>query len=233
MNKPLGRKAYGHIPHLPNSRMGPGDHHVSPGQAKICTQKARKGDIIYIQEKLDGSCVSVAKINNEIVPLNRSGYPAISSTYEHHKLFAQWVFEHQDRFFLILKEKERICGEWLALAHGTKYNLKHEPFVVFDGFTAENSRMNYNQLMELQAKYGFVVPNLLHVGSEGLPVEQAYKLLNPEVHGAIDPIEGVVYRVEHKGEIDFLCKWVRPDKKDGCYLPKQTGKNPIWLWRPQ
>jgi len=29
---------------------------------------------------------------------------------------------------------------------------------------------------------------------------------------AIDPIEGLVYRVERKGKVDFLAKWVRPDK---------------------
>ena len=26
IHKPLGRKAYGSIPHLPGSRLGPGDH---------------------------------------------------------------------------------------------------------------------------------------------------------------------------------------------------------------
>lgn len=33
--KPLGHKAYGSIPHLPTSRLGPGDHHVTEGQARI------------------------------------------------------------------------------------------------------------------------------------------------------------------------------------------------------
>jgi hypothetical protein len=42
--------------------------------------------------------------------------------------------------------------------------------------------------------------------------------------GAIDKVEGVVYRVERKGKVDFLCKYVRPDKKDGCYLESETGK---------
>lgn len=39
--KPLGQKAYGSIPHLPGSRLGPGDHHCHEGQAKIATEKAR------------------------------------------------------------------------------------------------------------------------------------------------------------------------------------------------
>jgi len=57
-NKPLGRKSYGSIPHLPGSRLGPGDYHAHEGQARIATEKARdKHDKIYVQEKLDGSNV--------------------------------------------------------------------------------------------------------------------------------------------------------------------------------
>ena len=35
---------------------------------------------------------------------------------------------------------------------------------------------------------------------------------------AVDPAEGVVYRVESRGVVDFLAKWVQPEKVDGCYL---------------
>ena len=38
--KPIG-KAYGHIPHLPTSRMGPADKHCHEGQSRICTEKVR------------------------------------------------------------------------------------------------------------------------------------------------------------------------------------------------
>ena len=49
-NKPLGRKNYGSIPHLPNSRMGPADKHCEEGQAKIATEQARdKNDEIFVQ----------------------------------------------------------------------------------------------------------------------------------------------------------------------------------------
>lgn len=37
MQKPLGIKAYGSIPHLPGSRLGAGDHHLAIGQALIAT----------------------------------------------------------------------------------------------------------------------------------------------------------------------------------------------------
>ena len=78
--KPLSRKAYGHIGHLPGSRLGEGDHHVHEGQARICTLKARdKHDRIIVQEKVDGSCCAVAKIDGAIVPLIRAGYRAEQS----------------------------------------------------------------------------------------------------------------------------------------------------------
>ncbi len=49
-------------------------------------------------------------------------------------------------------------------------------------------------------------------------------------HGALDPVEGVVWRVEHRGKVDFLAKFVRPDKVDGLYLEK--GAPIVWNWRP-
>jgi len=49
-------------------------------------------------------------------------------------------------------------------------------------------------------------------------------------HGALDPVEGAVWRVERKGVIDFLVKYVRPDKIDGDFLPEISGKEPVWNW---
>ena len=134
--KPLGQKAYGSIPHLPGSRLGEGDHHVSEGQAIIATKKTRdKNDLVIVQEKLDGSNCSVAKVNGQVSALGRSGYLAETSPYPQHQLFAKWVRSEEPRFAKLLNEGERVCGEWLAQAHGTKYNLQHEPFVPFDIMT--------------------------------------------------------------------------------------------------
>ena len=92
IDKPLGGKAYGHIPHLPGSRRGPGDHGLSERQASIATTKARdRHDKVFVEEKLDGSCVAIAKIEGQIVPLIRSGYKALSSKYLQHKAFAAWA----------------------------------------------------------------------------------------------------------------------------------------------
>lgn len=231
-HKPTGAKAYGSIPHLPGSRLGPGDHRVSPGQARIaCEQTRDRHDEVIVEEKLDGSCVAVARVRGELVALQRRGYPARTSPYEQHHLFADWVDEQQNRFDF-LEEGERLVGEWLAQAHGTLYDLTDtDPFVAFDLFAASNVRLPIDAFME-RVRDRFVTPPLL---SRGRPVsiEEALRLLGP--HGrwrATTPVEGVVWRIERKGKVDFLAKYVRPDKVDGCYLPEISGRPPVWNWRP-
>jgi len=229
--KPLGIKAYGSIPHLPSSRLGPGDHHVSPGQARICCEKVRdRHDLIVVQEKLDGSCTAVAKINGAILPLGRAGYLAYTSRYEQHRLFAEWVWTHVERFDVLLQEGERLIGEWLAQAHGTRYHLTHEPWVPFDLMVGQ-ARVTLDELTERVTRYGFTPPHLVHAGGP-ISVDAAMEQVEPSWHGAIDPVEGVVWRVERKGQVDFLAKYVRPDKIDGVYLPEQSGKDAIWHWGP-
>lgn len=211
--------------------MGPSDHKVPDGYERICCLKVRdKHDRVYCQEKLDGSCVAVAKVNGEIIPLGRAGWRADSSPYLQHRLFHAWVLKHWERFHDLLMEGERVVGEWLAQAHGTRYDLWHEPFVAFDLMAAE-TRL---PVMELEARINgrFVTPFPLNTGSP-IPVGDAIELAQSENHhGAIDQIEGVVYRVERHGKVDFLAKFVRPEKVDGIYLPEVSGGEPVWNWQP-
>ncbi len=228
--KPLGGKAYGSIPHLLSSRLGSGDHHCHEGQDRILTEKARdKHDRVIVREKLDGSCVAVAKIDGVITPLVRAGYPAQSSPFEQHHLFADWTYEWQHSFDICLGEGERFCGEWLALAHGTRYNLPGAPFVPFDLIDANNKRVAQVEFSK-RVPHGLKMPRLIHYGGP-ISVEEVKAKLEPSGHGALDPVEGAVWRVERRGEFDFMAKWVRPEKKDGCYFKEATGRD-IWNWRP-
>lgn len=215
--KPLGRKSYGSIPHMPGSRLGPGDHKCTEGQKRIATERKRdKHDVIIVQEKLDGSNVGVAKINNEIVPITRAGYKALDSPYEMHHKFHEWVIHHKERFEDVLEDGERICGEWLYQAHGTVYHFTHEPFVAFD-IIREEKRLNYAEFSYRVIPY-FIRPALVSAG-DPVSVEDALaKLGQFGDHGAQESIEGAVWRVERKGIVDFLVKYVRPDKVDGKYL---------------
>jgi hypothetical protein len=230
--KPLGCKSYGSILHLPNSRLGPSDRCITEGQARIATKRRRdKHDRIIVQEKLDGSCVSVAKVNGRIVALGRAGYLAESSPFEQHHMFAEWVNMNEEAFWFLLNEGERVVGEWIAQAHGTVYRLQSwcaDPFFAFDLMTGKE-RLPFDEFRS-RVKGFFQTPTLL---SDGPPISVAAAM---ERHESLkipcDQTEGVVYRVERKGKVDFLCKWVRPSKVDGKLLPKVSGLPPVWNWHP-
>lgn len=232
-NKPLGHKAYGSIPHLPGSRMGPGDHHCHAGQQTICWTKVRdRHDRIIVTEKLDGSNVSIARIGDEIVALGRAGYLAQTSKYEQHQLFAMWVRQREDRFREALEPGQRLVGEWLAQAHGTRYALAHEPFVAFDLMTGQ-SRFPWDMLTDV-CTGAYITPAAVLSDGPAFSLEQMLPLLTVSRHGAIDPVEGAVWRVESRGKFDFIAKWVRPDKRDGVLLPEISGTGEtVWNWRPE
>lgn len=225
--KPLGKKAYGSIPHLPGSRLGPGDHHVTIGQARIATEKVRdKHDLVIVQEKLDGSNVSVAKLNGEIIALTRSGYLAETSQYKQHQYFDVWVKKHEKRFNALLNEGERICGEWLVLAHGTKYNLPHEPFVAFD-IMLNNERLIVHEFYTRAKAHDFITPRIIHTGSS-FAVSGMIEEIKTSGHGAIDEVEGAIWRIERKGKVDFLCKYVHHHKQDGKYFAEFNNGIDTW-----
>lgn len=231
-SKPLGQKSYGTIAHLPGSRQGPKDIGLNDGQTRICTVKARDAhDRIIVQEKLDGSNVAAANIDGEIVPLIRAGYPAVSSHYEQHRIFHVWAMERLESFDF-LRPGERVCGEWLAQAHGTRYDLRHDPFVAFDIMRNGHERACWSEMKE-RIGARFPLPAVLHEGGP-CSIERALAELGEHGHhGALDPVEGAVWRVERKGTVDFLAKYVRHGKVDGKYLPELRGsEGPIWHWRP-
>lgn len=230
--KPLGHKAYGHIPHFSGSRTTPADKHCEAGHQRIATQKLRdRHDLVIVQEKTDGSNCSVAKVNGEILALTRSGYLAGTSQYKQHHYFAEWVDKKHYFYDKMLNEGERIIGEWLLQAHGTRYNLTHEPFVAFDIMTGHD-RMTYHDFLLRVLPFGLTIPRLIHIG-QAFKLESAKEAIKVSGHGAIDPVEGFVYRVERLRKVDFLCKWVRPDKVDGIYLPEISGGNPVWNYPPE
>jgi hypothetical protein len=226
---PLGRKVYDRIPHLPGSRTGKSDRRCPPELARRCLVQAKPGEEVLIQEKLDGSCVAIARINGELVALGRQGRRADQSPTGGRRRFARWVAERTFE----LDEGDVIVGEWLALAHGTRYRLAHEPFVAFDLFVG-GERVKYDELVR---RVKLPTPALLHRGG-ALPVKAALELLGEHGrHGALDPAEGLVYRVEALSPTGqrnrarahvSLAKFVRPGKVDGSYLPENSGKPPVW-----
>lgn len=216
--KPLGMKAYGSIPHLIGSRMGPGDHHAHAGQVAICTESVRdRHDRVIVTEKLDGSCVAVARHAGALLALNRAGYLAASSPYRQHHVFAAWVEKNAARFSG-LSDGMRICGEWILVAHGTRYSRSADVFVPFDVVDGK-ARLPHDAAREVFAAADLRGAHVIHDGGP-LSIDAALAALGDfGHHGAIEAVEGAVWRVERKGQLDFMAKYVRPEKIDGLYLP--------------
>ncbi|MGY3582295.1 hypothetical protein ACVIGB_000780 [Bradyrhizobium sp. USDA 4341] len=236
--KPLNAKAYGSIGHLPRSRIGTGDWHVNEGMARILCEKPRKGDRIVVREKLDGACMSVANVAGVIHALGRAGYPALSAPHEHLRLFDDYVRRRHEGFTALLEPGERIVGEWLTVAHGTVYDPYHPgfaPFIAFDIFRGTD-RVCTDEFSQRCAAAEILTAKTIHDAEEALSIEDALGLLGPlGHHGATEPVEGAVWRVEREGKVEFLAKYVRPDKIDGKYLPGTDGNvtdgKSICLWR--
>jgi ATP-dependent RNA circularization protein (DNA/RNA ligase family) len=223
--KPTGFKNYGSIPHLSNSKLGEGDYRITIGQEKILTEKKRdKHDTIIVTEKYDGSNVGIAKVNGQIVAITRSGYEAYSSPYKQHHLFASWVYGNVNGFKELIGEGERMAGEWMAQAHGLMYNIDGCPFVLFDYFTSDNKRVTHDELLSKISDPWVAIKaaRVIHKG-DAIPTGELLKSLNkgtPEIKSIGDP-EGMVYRVERHGKVDFLAKWVRSDFPTGKYIIDQ------------
>ena len=218
--KPLGIKAYGSIPHLPGSRRGPADKGLSEEQASILTETSRPGDRVIVTEKLDGSNTAVAKIGGQIIPMVRAGYRAASSKYKQHHLFEDWAMRRQSLFLDLLEEGERACGEWLAQAHGTRYDLRERsPWVVFD-LMKTHERAPWNVLRDRITRAGLTMAPALHTG-DAIAVPLAMEKLGAGHYNALDPPEGVVYRVENAGTVDFLGKYVRPRVRARPIFPRK------------
>jgi hypothetical protein len=225
-------KAYGSIPHLPGSRTGPADRHVPLGLARRMTERtASKHERVVVQEKLDGSCVAALRVGGAVVALGRDGSLAAGSAFLGRRVFAAWVAQEAGRFLDVLADGERLVGEWLAVAHGTRYALPHEPFVAFDLMRGAE-RLTYASLQARVARAGFVTPHTLSVGG-AVSVSEALEKLGQGGHGAQDEVEGLVWRLESQGQVKALAKFVRAGKQDGALLPEHTGQGLVWNWKPE
>ncbi|MGH1543310.1 MAG: RNA ligase family protein [Arenicella sp.] len=229
----LATKAYYSIPHLPGSRTGEADRTIDNSKANMLTQKSvTHDDVVTIQEKLDGSCVCAYRRGDDILALGRDGDLASESPNESRQLWSDWVDVHQARFLALLNDGERVCGEWLAMAHGTRYELQHEPFVAFDLFDNDNKAISCAELKSRCEVQSFTNPHIIYTGGP-CQIDDALRLLDKGYHGSLDLPEGLVWRLERNGRLLFKAKYVRKDKIDGSFLTEITGEKELWNWFPK
>jgi hypothetical protein len=233
---PRPRRLYGSIPHLPGSRAA-ADRTLSPSLARRCidASAARAGEEVIVQEKLDGSCVAVVRnAEGRLEARGREGRLCAESRNEGRRMFAAWVAANEERFAGLVGEDEVLVGEWLALVHGTRYELAHDLFVPFDLVRGpERVRAPVDELTARLARTGLPLPAVVHRGAP-IAIDAACTLLGERGrHGAIDPAEGLVYRVERAGAVVLIAKWVRPDKVDGSYLPENSGREALYHRGPR
>lgn len=219
MREKIIDRNYGSIPHLSISKLTQqADKKISEGQERILTKKARDWkDLIIVTEKLDGSNVGVVRKGGSITAITRKGYPASSSPFNQHHHFNTWVSKRYN-LFSWLPEGFRVCGEWMALSHGTKYDITgNHPFVAFDIIGDNNKRFNYLSFTQLCVYYRIPQIPLIHIG-QPISIKNALNIMGNGIYGKPEKPEGVVYRCEREGKVDFLAKYVRADKEDGKYL---------------
>lgn len=225
-------KNYGRIPHLSSSYMTDGDHRITMGQEEMLTKKRKsKSAQVIVLEKYDGCNGGILKTGNRIVALTRSGNEARFSPHAHLKLFWAWTRCFEKELSDLLLEEERLVVEWLALAHGTKYEINHfHPAVAIDLFFSNGERARFSELQNRLKDSSFFAARVLH---EGDPIEPA-KLRNKlnektKEFQSIEEPEGLIYRYEEKERVFFLAKWVRENYEPAKYWKDENGKN-VEVW---
>ncbi len=203
-------KGYGSIPHLSTSKLNEkADKKICLQQEEILTtEKIKKGEEIIVLEKVDGTNISIMKINNDLYGVVKSGYDVRTSNFEHIRKFQNFLDKNKQKYMKILKNGEKISGEWMIKTHSVLYNLPHEPFIAFDFQSLNKERFSYDELKEICDKYEIISTGLVHRG-DSISAALAMDKLGNGFHGAINPPEGIVYRLERKGKVIFMAKHVR------------------------
>lgn len=205
-------RSYGSIFHLPGSKMVDKRDKMANDEVIYYFTKRRKKptDLVIITEKVDGMNCSVLKRNDLLYPLVRKGYDVRTNRNEWIRNFARFVEDNYTRFMDLLKEDERLCGEWMLKTHTLDYNLKTEPFIVFDliqGTGDDSKRERYLNFLNRVTLRGFVPAGLIHIG-EAMSQKTAYRLCGNGYHGVVGKPEGVVYRYEDENGYVCSAKYV-------------------------
>jgi hypothetical protein len=144
------------------------------------------------------------------------------------------VERRADRFRASLAEGQRLAGEWLLQAHGTRYAIS-DPDALLVGFAVIDGeqRLAHDEARSIMSRCGLPGAAVISDGPS-VPVEDTLSAIGGHgFHGALDPVEGAVWVCERDGKFDFMAKHVIHGKADGCFLPVVTGGEDVWNFRPE
>lgn len=205
-------KNFGHIQHLPGSKMIDDQDKLLSAEAcvKFIECKRKPTDNVIITEKIDGMNAGVVKKNGVLYPINRKGYDVRSmknGLEELGQTWAKWVDEHYNVLDLILEEGERLVFENAIMTHTLRYKFTGDPVFLLAKYTVDNKKVSHAELMDIASKYNLRMPPVL---CKGIAVDPriVIKQYPKGLVGSKDGIEGVVYNYEVNGVHESCAKFV-------------------------
>lgn len=197
-------RSFGHISHLPGSKMKDDDDTLlGTNEIEILIKRRRNPlDRVIVTEKIDGMNACVLRDGDCLWPLSRKGYDVRSNPNPWIRIFADYVEDNYNRFMRLLDDGERACGEWMIKTHTVRYDLKTEPFILFD-LIKTDKRPVYSDFHYRIHQQNFTSTGLVHIG-ESIEPAVALAMLKDGYHGAMDCPEGIVYKYE-SWDNGFVC----------------------------
>lgn len=222
---------FGNISHLPGSRLkDSGDTVIDEKLIKYFTEgvQFRKRDKVFVTEKVDGANIGVYKSGGKLYPIMRKGFDVRGSSRGFLREFGDFVSDNAERFDKLLKDGERVCGEWMIKTHSLFYDMDHEPFIVFDIIKGID-RPTYDEVVTRALDCGFKTTGLVNKGEAS--VEHALELMGKGFHGVCGgKPEGLVYRYERDGRYCMAAKYVSNSTVDGEYMDDENAWNKWKNW---
>lgn len=168
---------------------------------------------LTLQEKIDGSNVSV-HFEAEWQPViqKRSGLIG-SGEKQHYDVFRSWVYERLELLWEMLGTTHVLFGEWLWTQHAVRYQRLPGFFVAFDLLEkASGCFLSHSRLLR---RLDSRIPSVPLLASLPWPLPKGQKLdalvkswVKPSQYGD-ETAEGVYIRVEDDSHVRFRIKYRR------------------------
>ncbi len=229
LERPLGRKAYFKIAHLPGSRTGSSDRTAPRELAERCLVAAppRRGRCSCRRSSTAPASRS-ARLDGAVLALGREGTLAAHSQNPGRQMFAAWVEQRAATFTIY---SATASGSWANGSRSLMFDSLRAPPRSLRRLRRLSRRAAVDVRRDRRATArGLPRPSLLHRGG-ALRIAAMLEMLGGGGHGAVEPPEGAVWRVERAGRVVGMAKYVRGDKVDGALLPENSGREAVWNFK--